>query len=56
MTHKDKNIRMKISYLDSTHIKIIEVKNQEGVRFILPGEAPTDWSIDIPNNVILTKQ
>lgn len=56
MTHKDKNIRMKISYLDSTHIKIIEVKNQEGVRFILPGEAPTDWSIDILNNIILTKQ
>lgn len=56
MTHKDKNIRMKISYIDSTHIKIIEVKNQEGVRFILPGQAPTDWSIDIPNNIILTKQ
>ncbi|MDY0933345.1 DUF6705 family protein [Chryseobacterium sp. CFBP8996] len=56
MPHKNKGIRMKIQYIDSTHIKIIEVENQEGVRFKLPGQSPTDWSIDIPNNIILTKQ
>ncbi|MDR6921708.1 MULTISPECIES: DUF6705 family protein [Chryseobacterium] len=56
MPHKNKGIMMKISYIDSTHIKIIEVENQEGVRFILPGQSPTDWSIDIPNNIVLTKQ
>ncbi|MCD0480772.1 hypothetical protein LPB90_20200 [Chryseobacterium sp. LC2016-29] len=56
MTHKNKGIIMKIQYIDSTHIKIIEVENKEGVRFKLPGQSPTDWSIDIPNNIILTKQ
>lgn len=56
MPHKNKGITIKIQYIDSTHIKIIEVKNQEGARFIKPGQSPTDWSIDIPNNIILTKQ
>ncbi len=56
MTHKNKGIELEILYIDSTHIKIIDVRNQEGVRFILPGQAPTDWSIDIPNNITLTKQ
>lgn len=56
MTHKNKGIELEILYIDSTHIKIIDVTNQEGVRFILPGKAPTDWSIDIPKNIILTKQ
>ena len=56
MTHKNKGIELEILYIDLTHIKIIDVSNQEGVRFILPGQAPTDWSIDIPNNIILTKQ
>ncbi|MDF2552060.1 MAG: Uncharacterized protein K0R77_1335 [Chryseobacterium sp.] len=56
MPHKNKGIRLKITYIDNTHIKIIEVKNQEGARFIKPGQSPTDWSIDIPNNIILTKQ
>jgi len=56
MTHKNKSIELEILYIDSTHIKIIDVRNKEGVRFILPGQAPTDWSIDIPNNITLTKQ
>ncbi|MFY1044989.1 DUF6705 family protein [Chryseobacterium sp. GP-SGM7] len=56
MSHKNKNIIMKILYIDPTHIKIVEVKNQEGARFIKPGQTPTDWSIDIPNNIVLTKQ
>lgn len=54
--HKGKSIEMKIQYIDFSHIKILEVTNQEGVRFIQPGQGPTDWSIDIPNNIILTKQ
>lgn len=56
MRHKNKGIRIKLNYINSTQIRIIEVKNQEGVRVILPGQSPTDWSIDIPNNIILTKQ
>ncbi|MFY1046839.1 DUF6705 family protein [Chryseobacterium sp. GP-SGM7] len=56
MSHKNKNIELEILYIDLTHIKIVGVKNQEGARFIKPGQAPTDWSIDIPNNIILTKQ
>jgi len=56
MTHKNKNIQLTILYIDSTHIKITEVRNMEGARFIRPGDAPIDWSIDIPNNIVLTKQ
>ncbi|QQQ30015.1 DUF6705 family protein [Chryseobacterium indoltheticum] len=56
MPHKNKNITIKILYIDSLHIKIINIENQEGARFIKSGQNPTDWSIDIPNNIILTKQ
>lgn len=55
MVHKNRGLELEIIYIDSTHIKINNVRNQEGVRFVLPGQAPTDWSIDIPNNIILTK-
>lgn len=56
MTHKKKHIELKINFIDSTHIKITEVKNSEGIRIILPGQTPPPVSIDIPNNIILTKQ
>lgn len=56
MSHRNKAIRIKIDYIDSSHIKIVEVKNPEGARFKLPGENSTDWSIDIPQDIILTKQ
>lgn len=56
MTHKNKNIILTILYIDSTHIKITEVRNMEGARYVLPGDPPIDWSIDIPNNITLTKQ
>ncbi len=56
MTHKKKHIELKIVYIDSTHIKITEVKNSEGIRVILPGQTTPTWSIDIPNNIILIKQ
>jgi len=56
MTHKNKNIEMKIVYVDPTHLKIIEVGNIEGVRLILPSQTAPSSAIDIPNNIILTKQ
>lgn len=56
MSHKNKSIEVVVVYLDATHIKITKVRNTEGVRVILPGQSPTDWSIDIPENIILTKQ
>ncbi|KQS94315.1 DUF6705 family protein [Chryseobacterium sp. Leaf394] len=56
MSHKGKGVRLKISFIDTTHIKITEVINREGARVIYPGQNPTDWSIDIPANIILTKQ
>lgn len=55
MTHKNKNIELKISYINPTHIKITEVRNMEGARFVRPGDPPIDWSIDIPNNIVMTK-
>jgi len=56
MPHKNKNIEIEILYIDSTHIKITDVRNTEGTRLILPGQTAPSSAIDIPNNIILTKQ
>ena len=54
--HKGKSIEMKIEYIDANHIKIIHVQNMEGQGYRAIGQPPIDWSIDIPINIILTKQ
>lgn len=51
-----KDIDFKIEYIDSTHIKLVSLKNGEGIRFTFPGQAPFDWSISLPQDIILTKQ
>lgn len=54
--HKGKSIQMKIEYIDFTYIKVIEVQNMEGVWARTENQPPRDLSIDIPVNIILTKQ
>jgi len=56
--HKSKNkfIEFEIEYIDSTHIKILSLKNRPGTKITIQGQPPFDWSISLPQNIILTKQ
>jgi hypothetical protein len=56
ISKKNKNIRYEIEYIDATHIKLVSLKNTEGIKLIFPGEPPHDSSISLPQNIILTKQ
>ncbi|WP_297984494.1 DUF6705 family protein [uncultured Chryseobacterium sp.] len=47
----NKNVDVKIQYIDSTHIKIISIKNTPGLKL-----KPFDPVIIYPQNIILTKQ
>lgn len=51
-----KNVDFIIEYLDPTHIKLVSLKNPEGVRLRLSSELAFDWSISLPQDIILTKQ
>lgn len=55
-TSKNKSVNAEIQYIDSNHIKIISIENPEGMKIRFPGEAPYDWSISIPTNIIFTRQ
>lgn len=58
MTHKSKNksVNFEIEYIDATHLKLVKLENREGMKINLPGQPPYDWSISLPQNIILTKQ
>lgn len=58
ITHlsKNKSVNAIIDYIDATHIKLVSLKNPEGLRLNYPGEPPFDPSITLPQNIILTKQ
>ena len=51
-----KNVDFIIEYLDSTHIKLVSLKNPQGIKLTRTGQPPYDWSISLPDNIILTKQ
>lgn len=53
---KNKSVKFVIQYIDATHIKIISFKNTGGLKVTLSGQPPFDWSITLPQNIILTKQ
>ncbi|MNW09727.1 hypothetical protein D3C71_2067970 [compost metagenome] len=55
-TSKDKSIKFEIEYIDSTHIKLVELKDYPGLKVNAPGKPSYDWSISLPENIILTKQ
>lgn len=55
-TSKNKSIDAKIIYIDSTHIKLVQLKNYPGLKVNVPGKPSYDWSISLPENIILTKQ
>lgn len=52
---KNKSVVLIIEYIDANHIKIISIKNSEGVKFSTP-DNPYDSSISLPENIILTRQ
>jgi hypothetical protein len=56
--HKSKNkfVEFEIEYIDSTHIKLLSLKNKPGTKVTIQGQPPFDWSISLPQNIILTKQ
>jgi len=56
--HKSKNkfVEFEIEYIDATHIKLLSLKNRPGLKVSAPGQPPFDWSITLPQNIILTKQ
>ncbi len=59
ITHISKNnksVRFEIEYIDANHIKLISLKNPEGIRINVPGKPPYDPSITLPQDIILTKQ
>ncbi len=51
---KDKSIEFEIKYIDSNHIKLVEVYNMEGTK-ISTDEHPYDSSISLPQNIVLTR-
>lgn len=53
---KNKSVEFEIEYIDTTHIKLVSLKNGEGLRLRKAGTPPFDWSISLPQNIILTKQ
>jgi len=52
----EKEVDFKIEYIDSTHIKLVSLKNPPGTKLVLTGQPDYDWSISLPQNIILTKQ
>jgi hypothetical protein len=55
-TSKNKSVEFEIEYIDSIHIKILSFKNKPGTKVSIGNEPAYDWSISLPQNIILTKQ
>lgn len=53
---RNKSVEYDIDYIDATHIRLVSLKNYEGIRITVAGEPPYDSSITLPQNIILTKQ
>lgn len=51
-----KTVNFKIEYLNSTHIKLVSLENPQGVKLTRTGQPAYDWSISLPQDIILTKQ
>lgn len=55
-TSKNKSVNAVIQYIESNQIKIVSIVNPEGVFITSHGEAPRDFSISLPSNIVLIKQ
>ncbi len=53
---KNKSVRYEIEYIDATHIELVKLENYPGIKIDLPGKPPFDYSIALPQNIILVKQ
>lgn len=55
ISKNNKNVRYEIEFIDANHIKLVNLKNPEGIQINFPGQPPYDNSISLPQNIILTK-
>jgi len=56
ISKNSKKVRFEIEYIDATHIKLVSLSNPPGTKVNVSGEPAYDWSINLPQNIILTKQ
>ncbi len=56
ISKNNKNVTYEIEFIDPTHIKLVNLKNPEGIQINFPGQPPYDSSISLPQNIILVKQ
>ena len=56
ISKNEKVVEFIIEYIDSNHIKLVSLKNPPGLKLVKSGQPDYDWSISLPQNIILTKQ
>lgn len=56
ISKNNKKLHFEIEYLDSTHIKLVSLKNAPGTKVVVGNQPDYDWSISLPQNIIFTKQ
>lgn len=53
---KNKSVNLEFEFIDATHIRLVSIKNLDGIRINVAGKSAFDWSISLPQNITLTKQ
>ncbi len=53
---KNKTVNFEIEYLDYNKIKLKKIENRGGIKINTQGKPAYDWSISLPQNIILTRQ
>jgi hypothetical protein len=53
---KNKSVKFEIEYLSPTQIKLVSLKDKPGTKISIGSQPAYDWSITLPQNIILTKQ
>jgi len=56
ISKNNKRVLFEIEYIDATHIKLVSLSNSRGTKVNISGQPAYDWSINLPQNIILTKQ
>ena len=56
ISKNNKRVHFEIEYIDATHIKLVSLSNSPGTKVNISGQPEYDWSINLPQNIILTKQ
>jgi len=56
ISKNNKKVNFEIEYIDANHIKLVSLSNPPGTKINVTGQPAYDWSINLPQNIILTKQ